>query len=256
MSHTVSAVANSKAAIWQRDDVARSYLTGTRRVIPLANEQFTTMLRVMETFGTQVERFLDLGAGAGAVAAVMLEKYPNALATLVDFSPPMLEEAKARFADRASQVTVVEADLSSRAWLNRLGGQGEFDAVVSGYAIHHLPHDRKRDLYGEVFSLLRPGGMFFNVEHVESASPALATAFDQLMIDSLLAAQSADATEQERESVISAYHKRMDKEVNILAPVELQCEWLREIGFSDVDCIFKVLELAVFGGRKPQPRTA
>lgn len=242
-------------AIWRRDDVARSYLTGTRRVIPLATEQFTTMLRVMETFGTRVERFLDLGAGDGAVAAVMLGKYPDAEATLVDFSPLMLAQARERFADRAGQVSVVEADLGSPSWLVAIPA-GQYDAVVSGYAIHHLPHERKRELYREVFSLLRPGGVFFNVEHVESATPALAEAFDRLMIDSLLAAQPDDTTERERAEVIAAYHKRMDKEVNILAPVETQCQWLREIGFTDVDCIFKVLELAVFGGRKPEPGIA
>jgi hypothetical protein len=33
--------------------------------------------------------------------------------------------------------------------------------------------------------------------------------------------------------------------------VEEQCRWLKEIGFVEVDCWFKVLELALFGGRKP-----
>jgi hypothetical protein len=46
---------------------------------------------------------------------------------------------------------------------------------------------------------------------------------------------------------------RPDKAANILAPVEAQCDWLREIGYEDVDCYFKVLELAVFGGRRPGP---
>jgi tRNA (cmo5U34)-methyltransferase len=34
------------------------------------------------------------------------------------------------------------------------------------------------------------------------------------------------------------------------APVERQCEWLRDVGYADVDCFFKVFELAVFGGRR------
>jgi len=33
--------------------------------------------------------------------------------------------------------------------------------------------------------------------------------------------------------------------------VEAQCAWLGEIGFADVDCFFRILELALFGGRKP-----
>lgn len=54
------------------------------------------------------------------------------------------------------------------------------------------------------------------------------------------------------EQISEEFAHRRDKEANILAPVELQCEWLREIGFEDVDCYFKVFEFAVFGGRRPK----
>ncbi len=46
------------------------------------------------------------------------------------------------------------------------------------------------------------------------------------------------------------YYDRPDKSANILAPIEQQCAWLRDIGFTDVDCYLKVFELAVFGGRR------
>ena len=42
----------------------------------------------------------------------------------------------------------------------------------------------------------------------------------------------------------------MVKKENILATVEAQCQWLRQIGFADVDCFLKIFELALFGGRK------
>jgi tRNA (cmo5U34)-methyltransferase len=51
--------------------------------------------------------------------------------------------------------------------------------------------------------------------------------------------------------VARLYYDRPDKDANILAPVEEQCAWLRDIGFTDVDCYLKVFELAVFGGRRP-----
>jgi len=53
------------------------------------------------------------------------------------------------------------------------------------------------------------------------------------------------------EQVTEEYRTRPDKAANILAPVELQCDWLREIGYQDVDCYMRIYELAVFGGRKP-----
>ncbi|CAN0477203.1 unnamed protein product, partial [Phaeothamnion confervicola] len=37
----------------------------------------------------------------------------------------------------------------------------------------------------------------------------------------------------------------------ILAPVETQLEWLRASGFVDVDCVFKLFELAVLTARRP-----
>ena len=55
-----------------------------------------------------------------------------------------------------------------------------------------------------------------------------------------------------RDDVAAEYFNRPDKAANILAPLERQCEWLRAIGFTDVDCYFKSFELAVFGGRRPR----
>ena len=52
------------------------------------------------------------------------------------------------------------------------------------------------------------------------------------------------------EQIAEEYATRPDKAANILAPVELQCDWLREIGYEDVDCYMRIYELAVFGGRK------
>jgi len=54
--------------------------------------------------------------------------------------------------------------------------------------------------------------------------------------------------DRSRAEVEKTYYARPDKAANILAPVEAQCQWLREIGYTDVDCYLKVFELAVFGG--------
>jgi hypothetical protein len=55
-----------------------------------------------------------------------------------------------------------------------------------------------------------------------------------------------------REQVASDYVYRPDKAANILAPLETQLGWLREIGYQDVDCLFKIYELTLFIGRKPE----
>ena len=79
----------------------------------------------------------------------------------LDFSETMLERLRSRF-DGDSRVSVVAHNLDDPL----PGAPGTFDAVVSSFAIHHLPHERKRTLDTEVFDLLRPGGVFCNLEHV------------------------------------------------------------------------------------------
>jgi ubiquinone/menaquinone biosynthesis C-methylase UbiE len=233
--------------VWKISAVASAFLEGIRGAIPLAREQMDVMLRVLAARGRPVESFLDLGCGDGALAAAIFERFPGASGLLVDFSEPMLEAARNRFAGKSYAVRCANADYGAASWLAAAAADRPFDAVVSGYSIHHQPDGRKREVYREIFSLLAPGGLFVNLEHVSSASPWVESIHDDLFVDHLERFHSG----RTRAEVAQTYHNRPDKVANILAPVETQCQWLREIGFTDVDCYLKVFELAVFGGRKP-----
>ena len=234
---------------WKSEELVRKYL-GVRAAIPLAAEQLDVMLRMVAANGKPVGAIADIGCGNGALAATLLEVYPEARATLVDFSEPMLREARSRFEGRQGR-RVVEGDLGSPEWVEGVRGDAPFDVVVSGYAIHHLPDERKRALYGELFELLAPGGMFVHTEHVASPTAWLQEVSDDLIIDSIYGHLRSQGGERSREEVAEEFVKRPDKETNLLAPVEAQCGWLREIGFEEVDCYFKLFELSVFGGRRP-----
>lgn len=247
-----ASAAGRRDALWRDPGVAGRYLDGIRGAIPDAAAQIDVVLRLAAALGRPVRRVLDLGAGDGVLAAALLGRFPDAAATLVDFSPPMLAAAAARFAAREPPVRLVAADLGDPGWRAALGGGAVFDIAVSGFAIHHLADGRKRELYGEVFALLAPGGLFANVEHVASPSAWLEGVSDEQMIDALAAYDAAAGAARGRQAVAAAYHARPDKAANLLAPVETQCAWLREIDFVDVDCFWKRFELAVFGGRRPE----
>ena len=170
-------------------------------------------------------RILDLGAGDGRLLALLKLDRPDARGVATDLSPTMLDAARARFAGDPL-VEVVEHDLD--APLDALGGAGAFDTVVSCFAIHHCSHARKRALYAEVFRLLAPGGVFYNLEHVSSPTPELHEAF--------FAVLGMTLADEDRS--------------NQLLDVETQAGWLRELGFAQVDCFWKWRELALFGGVK------
>jgi len=235
--------------VWQNSSIARRYLRDVRAAIPLAAEQLDVMLRLLRARKGSVRRILDLGCGDGFLAAPILDAWPESFGVLVDFSDEMLKAARVRFEDLPDRVAIVPADYGSPGWIAELGERDVYDVIVSGYSIHHQPDERKRTLYGELFDLLAPGGMFLNVEHVSSPPPWLAAHFNEYLIDAPFAYHSAAGTKT-RDEVAEELVRRKDKESNILAPVERQCDWLRETGFQDVDCYLKIFELAVFGGRK------
>jgi len=241
---------------WKNASLARTYLEGVRGAIPLAGEQLDVVLRLIAARGEGVQCLADLGCGDGILARTILLRHPNATAVLVDFSEPMLRQARSQLAGDRVGTHFVEADLGEPEWVEAIARHAPFDVVVSGYAIHHQPDSRKRELYREVFALLEPDGLFINTEHVASRTRWVESISDELFIDSLYAFQRRTGSGESRERVAEKFFHRPDKAANILAPVETQCEWLREIGFEDVDCYFKLFELAVFGGRKPQDRVA
>jgi len=67
---------------------------------------------------------LDVGGGAGVVAAAVLAAYPRAKVTLQDYSEPMIEFARKTLAGRAGQVRYVLCDLRDAAWEAAVGGPG------------------------------------------------------------------------------------------------------------------------------------
>jgi tRNA (cmo5U34)-methyltransferase len=229
---------------WKSTQHALAYLQRADR-IPHRTESEAALLDEVPSAST---RILDLGSGDGRLLSLLLLHCPSATGVALDFSPPMLERLRDRFGsesvrkgDRAhlperpegccaqispvpfSRVLIVEHDLD-----RTLPEMGMFDVVASSFAIHHLTHDRKRELYTEIWNCLQPGGVFCNLEHVASPNNRI----HQRFLEAL-----GIAPEEEDPS-------------NKLLDVETQLHWLREIGFQDVDCFWKWRELALLVGKK------
>jgi tRNA (cmo5U34)-methyltransferase len=178
---------------------------------------------MFEQIPKDARRVLDLGTGDGRLLALLARDRRELVGVGVDFSGVMLDAARERFAG-GERVELVRHDLSEP-----LPALGRFDAVVSSFAIHHLEHERKRALYREVFDILEPGSVFANFEHVASATRRLHLAFFEAIGEPI---ENEDPSDR-------------------LLDVETQLGWLRAIGFDDVDCYWKWMEMALLVGVKP-----
>ncbi|OCQ95549.1 methyltransferase type 12 [Oscillatoriales cyanobacterium USR001] len=237
--------------VWKKAEVSRNFIEGVRGAIPLASEQIEIMLRIIQQAQPQVENFLDLGCGDGILGRAIHTQYPAAKGVFLDFSETMIQSAQSQDYPCPENLNFLTEDFSNSAWINAIKNQTPFDIIVSGFSIHHQPDTRKKELYQEIYYLLKPGGLFLNLEHVASPNQWVEKLFDELFIDALYAFHKSQGTNKTRKEIDQQYYNRDDKTANILAPVQLQCDWLRELGFINVDCFFKVFEIALFGGMRP-----
>ncbi|HKW61088.1 MAG TPA: class I SAM-dependent methyltransferase [Candidatus Acidoferrum sp.] len=205
--------------LWPSPQHAKEYLQRADS-IPHRHEGEAALL---EFLPARLSRFLDLGAGGGRLLSLVKSARPASECVALDFSPTMLQVLRDTFGKEAG-IAVVEHDLN-----RRLPALGSFDAVVSSFAIHHVAHERKRTLYGEIFALLNSGGIFLNLEHVASPNESLHEQFLHAI----------------------GYTTETEDPSNKLLDFEIQLAWLRGIGFVDVDCHWKWRELALLAGVKP-----
>jgi len=215
MSNKPMAITNE----WATADHALAYLARAD-AIPHRTEGEATLLELVPR---DVQRMLDLGTGDGRLLALLKIDRAQAQALALDFSPTMLQAARQRFANDPT-ITIVEHNMDLP-----LPDLGRFDAIVSSFAIHHCTHARKRALYSAIFGALAPGGVFCNLEHVNSTSPAMHAQFLNCL----------------------GWTPESEDPSNKLLDVETQLGWLRAIGFADVDCYWKWRELALLVGFRP-----
>jgi tRNA (cmo5U34)-methyltransferase len=234
---------------WKSKELTETFLKGVRGAMPGADLQLAVIGKIVDQWCPAPKRILDLGCGNGILGHYILNRFPSVNGLFLDFSDPMLDAARVNL-NALSNTTFAKADFASPQWLDVARPHSPFDIVVSGFAIHHQPDARKRELYTEIFDLLQVGGLFLNLEHVASATEAGRELFDDFFIDHLYDFHSKSDSYARRDTIADSYYNRPDKKENLLAPVEDQCQWLRQIGFNDVDCFLKIFELALFGGRK------
>jgi SAM-dependent methyltransferase len=204
--------------LWTSTDHALDYLQRADSVSHRTEGEST----LLEFVPQNCRRVLDLGTGDGRLLALVKDKHPGIESVAIDFSPAMLDASRKRFAGDSS-VTVVAHNLDEP-----LPALGKFDAVVSSFVIHHLTHERKRALYAEVYRLLNAGGVFCNLEHVASPTVSLHEEFLRR----------------------NGFTRETEDPSNKLLDLATQLNWLREIGFTDVDCHWKWRELALLAGRR------
>ncbi|MDR2196409.1 MAG: methyltransferase domain-containing protein [Coriobacteriales bacterium] len=214
------------------DARATRYDENRRNLIPNFDEYYRIGVDALAYEGIS-PRVLDLGGGTGLSTSYLLERYPEARVTLLDFSEEMLAIARERFRDNPN-IGFAVGDY-------RVFRPAEtFDIVISGLSIHHLSTQEKRDLAVSIFGVLTPTGEFVNADLVRCADEHLEQKMHRHLHAFMRATMSADEVE----------HFIVSQRIDRPEPLEDQLDFLHSAGFTVAECLYRYWIYGVFYGRK------
>ncbi len=147
--------------------------------VPQRVYRFDLMLYLAGLDPDRAVHILDLGCGAGSLTWRALHIYPQAHVVAVDTDPVLLAMARALRPDATDRVTFVQADLRDGTWWTPY--DEAFDMVISATALHWLHAAHLTQVYGRIYDVLRPGGIFLNSDHVASDEPRWQEAYRRLL---------------------------------------------------------------------------
>ena len=234
---------DTNEAIWKSDSsISHWVLTAEDSERRRADERLL-MAELLPFADDEQFTFADLGAGTGAAARVVLDRFPGARAILADYSVPMMEHGRRELSAFGDRYAYVEFDLARDPWPTEI--PSEVDAVISSLCVHHLPDERKGELFVEILEHLAPGGWYLNYDPVRTEDAVVEAAWQRAgdRRDPEAMAKRTNRTPEEQ--------ARYENHVRYMIPLAPQLDLLREAGFEAIDVYWKRLDLVIYGGRRP-----
>ncbi len=183
-------------------------------------------------------RILDLGCGTGRFLESVLTRRPKSVASAIDFSQEMLDQAKNRSWSGSAEVNFIQGDLGH----GLPADLGTFDLVFSFSAIHHLEPDAKKSLIQQVFDALVPGGQFFLIDAMfdQFSNSVFKTGRKREvhLRASRLESSGFPMEDYERFEQIKKEIAAGSPEKDRIGTVQEHAKWLKEVGFESVDHVW------------------
>jgi tRNA (cmo5U34)-methyltransferase len=217
------------------DNVATRYDEQRKKFIPCFDDFYECAVESL-AFEDKHPHILDLGAGTGLLSQMVLQKHPTATFDLIDLSENMLKVAKERFRGTAN-VNFKVGDYTRNPF------EKDYDAIISSLSIHHLMDADKVKLYANIFARLKPFGIFVNAEQVLGEDAYIEQKYREVW------ERYVEQSGLSKEEIQSGYER---VKLDIRTPLSTQLNWLKDIGFSSVTCLYKHYSFAVMFARKVQ----
>ncbi len=223
----------------------KEFDTNIRQLLPYYDEMLSAIALCV---GSDSKRILELGCGTGELTLQVLQQCPNAEVVAIDYSPRMINVIQEKLEFHGYQEKVQLRQLDFGAWANEQTGHdigGNFDAVISSLAIHHLSDEMKGKLFQKIARSLKPNGRFWNADPLLPEFPELSDIYEQSR--QRWAQQQGLDLDQVRNKIGQSETYGYSSH-DQLATLDTHFQLLQQAGFSKTAVIWKYYNLGVFGG--------
>ena len=205
-------------------------------LIPYYAEMIDALVKAIPFAQSKEIKLIDLGCGTGTISKHLKSSFPHARITCLDLAENMIEMSKLKLAEYAD-VCYQVGDFRHYEF------DEHYDVIVSSLALHHLVSDQdKINFYRKMYESLSSGGVFFNADVILGSSEHLQETYMAKWKSFMLKSVS----NEEIEGKWLPKYREEDRPAKLMD----QVSWLADIGFTEVDVLWKYYNFAVYGGRK------
>jgi tRNA (cmo5U34)-methyltransferase len=240
---------------WSEED-SLLYQSIAAVAVPAREEQIATLLTLLPFGRDEAFRAVELASGEGFLSRALLDLFPRATVTALDWSAEMRQRTTQRLRPHEARATVAPFDIAQDDWWPHLDGA---DCVLSSLCIHHLSGEGKRRLFATIAARLSARSALLIADLVApirpEASEVYAAGWDRAAEAQSRAQTGSPAAYEQFVSTHWNWYRYPDP-FDQPSPLFDQLLWLREAGLAAVDCFWLRAGHAIYGGYKGQEQAA
>lgn len=206
---------------------ADNYTELMARIVPQYLDQHQIINSLLPA-GDKSYRALDLGCGNGILSELVLRKLPNSFVIGFDLTDDMLDAYEKNLSNYVNRFECKQGDFRKDSIGN------EYDIIIAGLSLHHLTWEERKKFYKCLYSDLNPGGIFISRDIIIDEDHEIRN-HQYSYWKEFMKSQGEDPE--------FWYSKHLEKDY----PVTLtnHFEWLKNSGFTNVGCYWRLFNFAI-----------